>query len=379
MPPPRQIPVLSPTALSTSTTHRNAGTEAFKRGDYAAAHTGYSAALAPLPATHPLAIVLLCNRALTNIKIGDPKAAVADAEAALSTIGSGKGEGEKIDMGGASGGKGETGKDMKEFYGKAVMRKAEALEAMEKWRDAAVAWKLAVEAGVGAGVAIQGRNRCEKAAGIGAGGMTTKTSKSASTLPATRRTPAPNSHLFPKSAAHSALDDLTGRPTLPSHTSTTAVQKLREANRAAEAADEEKFALADQVAAKLAAWKGSKADNLIALLGSLDKVLWEGVGWRKVGMHELVVPARVKRVYQRAVGGVHPDKVCFFPRVFFAWLFLLSKCRRGGKEARGKFWLFFLPPCLSSRRVGRTMVLTRDFAVTARCDDGAEDDQRGRV
>ena len=58
-----------------------------------------------------------------------------------------------------------------------------------------------------------------------------------------------------------------------------AVQRMREANRAAERADDEKFALMDAVDAKLVAWKGSKSDNLRALLGSLDKLLWPEAGY----------------------------------------------------------------------------------------------------
>ena len=71
------------------------------------------------------------------------------------------------------------------------------------------------------------------------------------------------------------------------------------------------YALTDAVDAKLVAWKGTKADNLRALLGSLDKVLWESAGWKKVGMQDLVMPNRVKIVYMKAIGKVHPDKVSF--------------------------------------------------------------------
>ena len=56
---------------------------------------------------------------------------------------------------------------MNEFYGKALMRKAEALENMEKWADAHGVWKEAVQNGVGGAIAISGRNRCEKAANGG--------------------------------------------------------------------------------------------------------------------------------------------------------------------------------------------------------------------
>ncbi|KAL1625795.1 auxilin-like clathrin-binding protein required for normal clathrin function [Diplodia seriata] len=285
--PPRQIPPASSTALSNSASHRQKGTEAFKRGDYAAAHTAYTSALQPLPSGHPIAIIVLCNRALTNIKVGDPKAAVADADTALSTIGPSRGEGEKIVMGGAEG-----EKDMKEFFGKALMRKAEALEHMEKWGEAAKVWKEAVEAGVGGPVSIQGRNRCEKAAG----GGSQQTSRPAAARPA-------------PAAKKVAAARPAPRPNVSAAGSAEAVKKLREANAAAEKADDEKFALTDQVDAKLVAWKGSKADNLRALLGSLDTMLWPEAGWKKVGMQDLVMPNKVKIVYMKAIAKVHPDKI----------------------------------------------------------------------
>jgi hypothetical protein len=285
--PPRQIPPVSSSALNQSASDRQKGSEAFKRGDYSAAHTAYSSALRPLPQSHPVTIIVLCNRAVTNIKVGDPKAAIADADAALAIIGVSKGEGEKIASGGTEG-----DKDMKEFYGKAMMRKAEALENMEKWSDAHKVWKEAVQDGVGGAISIQGRNRCEKAVG---GGNT-------STTPAAARRPPPRKPAAPKQSALSALG---GGPANDSE----AVKRMKAANAAADKADDEKFALTDQVDAKLFAWKGTKADNLRALLGSLDKVLWEDAGWKKVNMGDLVMPNKVKIIYMKAIAKVHPDKV----------------------------------------------------------------------
>ena len=287
--PPRNIPSISPSALSTSSSHRRAGTEAFKRGDFDAAHTSYSAALTPLPPTHPLVIIVLSNRALTAIKTGDPKAAVVDADRVIELVGIGKGENEKIDLGG-----GEGEKDMKEFYGKALMRKAEALENMEKWSDAAVVWKDAIAVGVGGAVSLRARDRCEKAAN---GGASKPAPAKPKATPAVTRVPA--GHLQqPK------------RPAVSQVQSQEAVRKLREANAAADRADDEKFALSDQVEAKVTAWKGGKADNLRALLGSLDSVLWPEAGWKKVNMSDLIMPNKVKIVYMKAIAKVHPDKVC---------------------------------------------------------------------
>ncbi|KAI6788506.1 hypothetical protein KC350_g18450, partial [Hortaea werneckii] len=201
-------------------------------------------------------------------------------------IGVGQGAGESIDLG-----SGEGSKDMKEFYGKALMRKAEALEHMEKYSDAASVWKQAVETGVGGAVSIRGRDRCEKAA---------NPDKPAA-VPARSKPPPPRKAPASKPA--------TNRPTVPSSESAEAVKKLRAANAAAEKADDEKFALTDQVGARIEAWRGGKADNLRALLQSLDSVLWEGAGWKKVGMSDLVMPNKVKIVYMKAIGKVHPDKI----------------------------------------------------------------------
>ncbi|MCJ1246819.1 hypothetical protein MMC30_004028 [Trapelia coarctata] len=285
--PVRKIPPLSNIALKSSTSHRQAGNNAFKLGNYAQATVSYTSSLSDLPASHPLAIVLLTNRALSNLKTGDPKACTSDADAALTTIGASKGQGETIDIGSEEG-----TKPMSIYWGKAMTRKAEALEQLERWADAAKAWKECIEAGVGGSTSIQGRDRCEKAAA----------GPSAPSVPATRPTTAAR-----KPPSRSA--GLAGRPTLTPAASAEAVTRLRAANAAAERADEEKFALADSVDERLTSWRKGKEGNLRALLASLDQVLWEGAGWRKVGMGELIVPGKVKVVYMRGIGKVHPDKV----------------------------------------------------------------------
>ncbi|KAI9822403.1 MAG: hypothetical protein M1827_000122 [Pycnora praestabilis] len=290
--PPRRIPPTSLSALSSSANHRSKGTEAFKRGDYSAAHAAYTSALSALPDTHPITIIILCNRALTSLKVGEPKAAVNDADTALSIIGVSRGEGEKIILG-----TGEPEKDMREFFGKGLMRKAEALEQMEKWEAATKVWKEAVEAGVGGATSIQGRNRCDKASNRSVG----------QAQPSAARKPPPLKKVTPEKS--SALDDLSGTSSVISAPSTEAVAKLRAANAAAEKADDEKFALADTVDAKLTAWKAGKQDNLRALLGSLDTVLWPEAGWKKIGMHELVIANKVKVIYMKGIAKVHPDKL----------------------------------------------------------------------
>lgn len=275
--PPRTIPSVSAIALKSSHSHREAGNAHFKRGDYSAAHASYSTALSHLPQNHPITIILLTNRALTSLKVGEPKTAINAADSAITLAGSAKGEGEVVDLG-----TGDQPKPMREYYGKALMRKAEALEQMERWNDAAVVWREAVEGGHGGATSIQGRVRAEKAASSLA---KPPVARKAASVPVRRP--------LPTSQKNSAA----------------AVKALRAANAAAEKADDEKFALSDSVDAKLTAWKGSKADNLRALLGSLDMVLWPEAGWKKISMADLVLPNKVKIQYMKGIAKVHPDKI----------------------------------------------------------------------
>lgn len=286
--PAREIPHISSIALNASNSQREAGNAHFKRGDYSAAHQSYAAAISHLPSTHPIVIVLFVNRALTSLKIGEPRTAISDADSAITIIGPSKGESETIDLK-----NGEPPKSMREFYGKALMRKAEALEQIEKWSEAAAVWKEAVEGGHGGGTSIQGRIRAEKAAN-----------------PLATKPKAPQSKKPLSAPKRSAMDDLSGRRAVASSASSeAAVNRLRAANAAAEKADDEKFALADSVDARVTMWKGGKADNLRALLSSLEIVLWPEAEWKKIGMAELVLPNKVKIQYMKGIAKVHPDKV----------------------------------------------------------------------
>jgi len=275
----RKVPSVPSGVLEASARHRSEGTAHFKRGDYDAAHISYTNSLSGIPQTHPICIVILTNRALTALKTGSPKQAVSDADGAIGIIGSSRGEGEKVLVA-----PGEE-RDMKDLYGKALSRKAEALEQMEKWADASGIWQLAVEAGVGGASAIAGRQRCQQA-------LVPKPKVPAKPQQAAKPRPKP-----------SAMSDFAPQK------SSEAVQRLRQANKAAEAADDEKFALSEKVDARISLWRDGKRDNLRALIGSLDQVLWEGSGWKKVGMHELVLANKVKISYMKAIAKCHPDKL----------------------------------------------------------------------
>ena len=297
-PPKRNIPPLSSFALQASTKGRQEGNAAFKRGDYAQASTHYSSSLSAVPSNHPLAIVLLTNRALSHSKTGDPKASMADAKSALDLIGTTKGIGETIDLGGDEG-----SKQMKPYWEKAMMRQAEALEHLERWSEAATIWRACIEAGVGGATSSAGRNRCEKAAAP----PSQPKASSAPKKVAAKARPKPT-----------ALGDLA-----PDSESVT---RLRAANAAADRLDDEKFALSDVVDQRVSRWRAGKEGNLRALLSTLENVLWEDSGWKKVGMGDVLLPGKVKLVYMKGIAKVHPDKVCLRCLHSLVLYYLLSPC-----------------------------------------------------
>lgn len=233
-------------------------------------------------------ILLLTNRALTALKTGEAKQAVLDAEEALKLVGPGKGNGETVAV------KNENGhdeqRDMKDLYGKALSRKAEALEQMEKWADAGNFWQQCVEGGFGGVTAVKGRQRCQDA-------LTPKPKAPPKVAAKPRPRPSATASLAPQRSSE-------------------AVTRLREANVAAAREDDEKFALSEKVDARISAWRDGKRENLRGLIASLDQVLWENSGWKKVGLHELVMVNKVKISYMKAIAKTHPDKVSRFTMKF---------------------------------------------------------------
>lgn len=77
--------------------------------------------------------------------------------------------------------------------------------------------------------------------------------------------------------------------------------------------DDAKWAAQERVDAEVARWAGPKHSrkNLRAMLASLDTVLtWQSAAnrWQKVGLHQLVLAADVKKAHRKAILLVHPGK-----------------------------------------------------------------------
>ena len=306
-------------ALATSSSQKTAGTDAYKRGDFPMALAAYIRALAALPPDHILRVPILTNVALVRSKLGELRDVTKACEEAVAIVrrfvgGSGDMEGvsfegtepefdEKTpvevgsgkvsvlmkDGGAQTNGGLPTSIDLVEGLSKAFRRRAEALEGLEKWDAARSAWEALLGAEwAGAGVkkeAIKGIDRCRKM--VDGGGVR-------------RSGPLASKHNFtqptPKSFA-----------SLPPSAALTA---LRSAHDAQQIEDAARLACKDTVETRLSAWKSGKEGNIRALLTSLDDtILWPELGWRKVGMAEVVSKGQVKGAYVRAIARLHPDKV----------------------------------------------------------------------
>jgi hypothetical protein len=283
----RQTVSASQSVIASSAKHKATGTEKFKLGQFAAAEAAYTAAISVLPSSHLLLVPLYNNRALTRIKTGDCAGAIEDCDTVVAMIGPAyhpkkemkvtvEEEGASVDLG--------------DGLIKAWKRRAEACEGREKWASAQTDWEAVAAADwIGPklrGEAVQGAGRCRRMASASKGG-----SKAAP--PASTKKPPPRVR----------------PPVQKVSISSGAVEKLRDANLAAEAEDQARYELKDTVDARLIAWKGGKETNIRALIASLDSVLWPELGWQTVGMAELVTPGQVKVRYTKAIAKLHPDKV----------------------------------------------------------------------
>ncbi|KAI1795036.1 hypothetical protein LXA43DRAFT_1110417 [Ganoderma leucocontextum] len=283
----------SPSAISASAQQKALGTEKFKLGQYGEAETFYTAAIAALPANHLLLVPLLNNRALTRLKNGDASGAVEDCTAVIALIGSAYHPAREAKVAREDEG---ASVDLADGLVKAYKRRAEAYEGREKWELARADWEVV------AGADFAGRARTEAVTGIGRCRRMLNTDAETGAPPPKPAAAAsrPKPALKPKPTPRAQRV-----PTPPSE----ALNRVQAQNRAAEAEDQQKAELKDTVDAKLGAWKAGKENNIRALIASLDTVLWQELGWQKVGIHELVTPSQVKIRYTKAIAKLHPDKL----------------------------------------------------------------------
>jgi cyclin G-associated kinase len=111
-----------------------------------------------------------------------------------------------------------------------------------------------------------------------------------------------NTGIGPKVAANEFEDLLLGFPKKPQQESgNKSMAQLKKVDMIKEGMDPTKL--------KIMEWRENKTRNIRALLGSLDTVVWTGCNWQPIGMHQLMDPTDVKKMYRKACLAVHPDKL----------------------------------------------------------------------
>ena len=314
--PRRQQVAVSASALASASKHKTVGNEHFKLGRFGDATASFTLALNALPEDWIGCVPLLNNRAQARLRSGEEKEAAADCSAALAILSAPtKGEVNLASLDAESGAlptevgqlfSGGASIDLKDQLGKSLARRAKANEANEKWALASEDWQKlltlgddAVTRGAGGIKMISdGVARCRQMLdGPGSSRVPSVSSAKAGSGPS-----APTDGAAPRTARPR-------KPATPVQGSGEAVRALQAQQAASAAEDDLRLQLKDQVDAQIAAWKGGKETNLRALIASLDAVLWPSLGWKTVGMHELISENQLKVRYVRAIAKVHPDKV----------------------------------------------------------------------
>ncbi|KAF9932483.1 hypothetical protein FBU30_008056 [Linnemannia zychae] len=300
--PPRTLIQANSQQLAESNHHKEKGNEVFKLGQFGQAAEFYSRAAQSLPQGHILLIVIQNNRAAALLKTGEYRETVSVCDMTVLQIQGPDGQGMHDVL------PENAGVNLKDQMGKALMRRATAYENLEKYKEARDDWAKLKELDPGHRNAAEGQRRCEKAiAMVNGGGADTFAKKPA--VSATVRQggismSSPMQDMF--ASQQRSNNDAKVKAELER---SEGVSKLRQNAAQQEREEDEKLRLTDKVEQKMTMWKAGKEDNIRALIASLGSVLWEGVGWKPVGLHELVTPAQVKIKYMRAIGKMHPDKL----------------------------------------------------------------------
>ncbi|KAJ9475594.1 Auxilin-like clathrin uncoating factor SWA2 [Pseudozyma hubeiensis] len=298
----RPIPSDASHSISSANRNKQEGNEHFKRGAYADAETSYTRGISALESsssTESVRLVpLLSNRANVRLKNGDATGTIADCDQLLSIVlslfgGSQRDASGRIAVYRASQEAGLPAElaevNLRETYGKALVRRAQALETKERWKLAKADWEVLLE--------------YEKAEGSGV-----KTA--ASNMRFAREGLFRCGKMLGEKVVGSAVSTAPIKKSTPTAGGGEKASIAFATQQAAQAAEESaRFALKDSVDAKIEAWKKGKETNLRALLTSLDTIVWEGLGWKPIGLNQVLDEGGLKKNYTKAIARLHPDKV----------------------------------------------------------------------
>ncbi|KAI9470080.1 MAG: hypothetical protein EXX96DRAFT_588728 [Benjaminiella poitrasii] len=306
---------VSPDIMAQVNKSRNLGNEKFKLGQFGEAEEAYSHAINILPEGHDHLVLLCNNRAAARLKIGHYKQCIEDCDRAIALAkenDDGQTESEGVVI------------QWRDQAVKSLYRKAEALESMEKYKEALATYDALVKyEGTNNHKVNQGMSRCREA------------------LNPKKNTKPPSNESSQKKGDFMSMFDPTTNSTTNATPSTPvsydelgkskAVAAMRAKAAQQEIEDAEKLEKTDEVNARLLAWKVGKEQNLRALLATLDTLLWPGAQWKGAQMSELINPKKCKMTYMKAIGKVHPDKV---DRNIIIIIFMIALPKRTKKGER---------------------------------------------
>lgn len=304
----RPIPSDASHSISSANRNKQEGNDHFKRGAYGDAEASYTRGISALESSSSSSesirlVPLLSNRANVRLKNGDAAGTIADCDQLLAIVlslfgGSQRDSDGRIAVYRASQEAALPAEladiNLRETYGKALVRRAQALEANERWKLAKADWEvlLEYEKAEGSGVktaasnmkfAREGLYRCGKMLGEKVVGSAVSTGPAKKPVNASRTTGAASAE---KASA--------------------AFASQQQAQAAEESA---RFALKDSVDAKIDNWKRGKETNLRALLSSLDTIVWPELGWKPIALHQVLDANGLKKNYTKAIARLHPDKI----------------------------------------------------------------------
>lgn len=257
-------------------TFKEKGTEAFTRGDFHDALEAYTKCLESIPKKHELRIVLTANLALTAIKLGNYRLANENCDEGIGLVGESYADPNwQINS-----------KGVRYWLIKLLMRKAESLELMERFRDALDCLMLLISKhNVTDLKVMEAKRRVGKI------------------VNPPKAKPKPQ----PKSSS----------PSIKTTTSSEEVARVRKQHEKERKEEDLKFKLHDQINEKIILWSGGKETNIRALLMSLKDILPQRLGFpfitdKVITMNDLMLTKKVRINYMKVISSIHPDKLDSF-------------------------------------------------------------------
>ncbi|KAG5513731.1 hypothetical protein PMAC_000769 [Pneumocystis sp. 'macacae'] len=273
---------ISSSLINQLSTKRELALNAFNNGNYSKALELYTEAIGYLPPENVLKILFLANRSLCYLRMGDPEACLLDCDETLKLIV------HKRDIQGNI----LFGKSIDHIWKKIVIRRAQSLQQLKRFKEAKCQWEEVINANIDYSKAIDAKNYCERAL---------------------------DSNILidvdPLESSENQIYINTKETSCRYSDKKDALHMLAEIKSSERAhinildSEDEKKILYDEIEQHINKWIKGKEGNLRALISTLDQVLWTSLGWENINMANLLSTSQVKKAYIKAISKIHPDKL----------------------------------------------------------------------